>query len=264
MTPTDPGHAGDLPIGADRASARSPVTREASAAAAAAHAPFRRYVMGPRDADRRYLKLRGGGSFVDNLPAEQGAELMRGLWADARRIGDDELAAMLRLVDWRPRIAAAWLIGLDRRTRFREALRELLLASELAYAGEGYAFALTRFAEPRDAAILVAFLERHLPTGLAYGQGYVLDSLVHLDTLLGTNHAARILDPAGPWWRPGLAADDPNGFGDRIARVSALVEETAPKAGRGDDKPIGAPGLGRDRRSAGCPAAFGSCHVRGR
>ncbi|GAA1359079.1 hypothetical protein [Catellatospora chokoriensis] len=32
-----------------------------------AHAPFRRYVMGPRDGDRRYLKLLGGGGFVDRL-----------------------------------------------------------------------------------------------------------------------------------------------------------------------------------------------------
>lgn len=84
-----------------------------------AHAPHRRYVTGPREADRRYLKLLGGGSFVDNLPDEQGAELMRGLWADARRISDDELDAMLLLKDWRPRLSAAWLIGLDRRTRFR-------------------------------------------------------------------------------------------------------------------------------------------------
>ncbi|WP_275420079.1 DUF6000 family protein [Catellatospora citrea] len=175
----------------------------------------------------------GGGRFVDHLADEQAAELMRGLRVDARRISDGELTAMLRLTDWRPRLSAAWLIGLDRRTRFRQTLGELLLAGELAHAGKGYAFALTRFAEPRDAAILVAFLERHLPAGPAYDQGYVLDALVHLDALLGTDHAARILDPAAPWWRPGLAAE-PSGFGDRFGKVSALAEETAPKAGRGD------------------------------
>ncbi|WP_155386058.1 DUF6000 family protein [Catellatospora paridis] len=107
----------------------------------------------------------------------------------------------------------------------------------LAHAGKGYAFALTRFADPRDAAILVAFLERHLPAGPAYDQCYVLDALVHLDARLGTDHAARILDPAAPWWRPGLAADDPSEFGGRFAKVSALAEGTAPKAGRGDDSP---------------------------
>ncbi|MEU8074610.1 DUF6000 family protein [Catellatospora citrea] len=202
-----------------------------------AHAPFRRYVMGPRDGDRRYLKLLGGGGFVDHLTDEQGAELMRELCADARRISDGELDAMLRLKDWRPRLSAAWLIGLDRRTRFRETLGELLLAGELAHAGKGYAFALTRFAEPRDAAILVAFLERHLPAGPAYDQGYVLDALVHLDARLGTDHAARILDPAAPWWRPGLAAADPGEFGDRFAKVSALAEGTVPKSGRGGGDP---------------------------
>lgn len=182
--------------------------------------------MGPRDTDRRYLKLLGGGGFVDNLPDERAAELMRGLWADARRIGDDELTAMLGLPDWRPRLTAAWLIGLDRRTGFRAALGELLLASEVAHAGKGYAFALTRFAEPPDAGILVAYLERYLPTGLPYDQGYVLTSLVHLDALLGTEHAAPILDPAVPWWQAWFP-DGTSGFGDRIAKVSALVEQTA-------------------------------------
>ncbi|MFD0599042.1 DUF6000 family protein [Catellatospora coxensis] len=173
----------------------------------------------------------GGGSFVDNLPAEQAMELMRGLWADARRVGDDELAAMLRLPDWRPRLTAAWLIGLDRRTRFRAELAELLLASQVAYAGKGYAFALARFGEPSDAEVLVAYLERYLPSGLPYDQGYVLDSLVYLDDRLGTGHAARVVDPTGPWWQPWFGVDDPGGFGARIAKVSAYADATMPPAG---------------------------------
>ncbi|GAA2375351.1 hypothetical protein Cme02nite_04880 [Catellatospora methionotrophica] len=193
----------------------------------AAHAPFRPYVMGPGQTDRRYLKLLGGGSFVDNLPDGQAAEMMRGLWVDARRITDGELTAMLLLRDWRPRLSAAWLIGLDLRTRFRDRLGELLLESGSAHAGKGYAFALARFAEPADIGILTGYLERYLPTDLPYDQGYVLAVLLDLDSRLGTDHAARFVDPAGPWWRNWLPTDGSTGFGDRVARVYALAEATS-------------------------------------
>lgn len=64
----------------------------------------------------------------------------------------------------------------------------------------------------------------------------MLDALVHLDARLGADRAARILDFAGSRWRP-RPADGWSGFGDRIAKVLALAEETEPKAGWGEGSP---------------------------
>ncbi|WP_396781510.1 DUF6000 family protein [Microbispora sp. H10830] len=61
-------------------------------------------------------------------------------------MSDEDLCELLRR-DWRPRLTAAWLIGLDRRVRFRQAIGELLLSSEVCYAGQGYCFALANFGQ---------------------------------------------------------------------------------------------------------------------
>lgn len=57
-------------------------------------------------------------------------QLEAGLARDAREITDADLCKLLQL-DWRPRLTAAWLIALDRRTRFRDQLAELLFADEV-------------------------------------------------------------------------------------------------------------------------------------
>lgn len=60
---------------------------------------------------------------------------------------------------------------MDRRTQSREQLGELLVHSELVYAGQGYCFALARFGEERDAEILTAYLDRWLrETSCRYNQ----------------------------------------------------------------------------------------------
>ncbi|MFD1939613.1 DUF6000 family protein, partial [Nonomuraea mangrovi] len=74
------------------------------------------------------------------------------------------------------------MIGLDRRTRFRERLGTLLLESEMVYAGGAYCFALARFAEEQDAALLTAYLDRYLPQlDCRYDQNDAMGALLHLD-----------------------------------------------------------------------------------
>jgi hypothetical protein len=161
----------------------------------------RRYVIwGPGPyATSRYRSLRD--PVRSDRPGRDVFE--RALASDARQISDEDLNTLLEL-DWRSRITAAWLIVLDRRTQFWESLGELLLASELAYAGIGYCIALVRFAQPEDADILAAYLHRYLTrSDCYYDQDAALGGLLHLDAELGTDRADRFLD----LWRDSVFAD---------------------------------------------------------
>jgi hypothetical protein len=88
------------------------------------------------------------------------------------------------------------------RTRFRDEVGALLLAGEGPNAGRAYCVALTRLGTEADAAHLVACLERYLlRPDLGCDQSEALGALLCLDETLGTDHAARFLEPHGLWWR---------------------------------------------------------------
>jgi hypothetical protein len=167
----------------------------------------RRYVATGRGSVRRYLRLLGG--FVFLMSDRQVVRFGRSLARDARRIADSDLEMLLES-EWRCRLTAAWLIGLDRRTRFRERLGALLLESEYPYAGEGYCFALARFGEERDAEILTAYLDRWLPEDTCdYNQGDAMGALLHLDELHSADRATRFLAAGGLWENSAVADQDP-------------------------------------------------------
>ncbi|MET8824314.1 DUF6000 family protein [Streptomyces sp. NPDC004610] len=154
-----------------------------------------RYVAG----ERRYLELLGG-SFL-GLEVEARAAFVRSLQADSLQVSGQEIRALLGY-EWRSRLTAAWLVGVARRVAWRERIGDLLLASELTYAGQGYCFALARFGSQDDADILVSYLDRYLPQlECRYDQGAALGALMRLDSQLGTSHAERFVSPDGPWER---------------------------------------------------------------
>ncbi|MFE9797670.1 DUF6000 family protein [Streptomyces goshikiensis] len=132
---------------------------------------------------------------------------VRHLVDDAAAITDAELEALLAY-EWRSRLTAAWLIGVDRREAFRERIGDLLLASEVCYSGGAYCFALARFGTQADAEILTAYLDHYLPrTDLHYDQPAALGALLHLDARLGTHHTGCFTEPDGLWdqWVRGVA-----------------------------------------------------------
>ncbi len=163
-----------------------------------------RYVLG------RYSKLLHG-NFAALAGGPEGEVFLRDLVEDARRITDDELEALFE-ADWRPRITAAWLIGVDRRTEWRERVRELFLESKLVFAGQGYCFALARFGTIADAEILVSYLDRYLAQPkLRYDQEWALAALHHIDADLRTAYTSRYLRPGGRWetWSAANSTDLP-------------------------------------------------------
>ncbi|MFI6921951.1 DUF6000 family protein [Nonomuraea spiralis] len=186
-----------------------------------------RYVIGtPESETGRYLDLLHGNFLA--LPHWKRAEFLRALGCDARQITDVELEIMLapgELAGWRERLTAAWLIGLDRRTRFRDVLADLLLESDLVYAGQGYSFALTRFGQSQDADILTAYLERYLPQrDCHYDQDWVLGGLIHLDEALGTDRTGGFLIPGGLWSRSSFSHKNPVDCHLRIAELLRFAD----------------------------------------
>ncbi|WP_326790147.1 DUF6000 family protein [Streptomyces sp. NBC_00151] len=156
-----------------------------------------RYVTRKVSDHPRYLELNSGRVLRPGWPhAERHA---RSVIDDATTITDAELNALLGY-EWRSRLTAAWLIGVARRTSFRERIGDLLLASEVCYSGGAYCFALARFGTQADAEILTAYLDHYLPrTDLRYDQPAALGALLRLDAHLGTHHAARFTEPDALW-----------------------------------------------------------------
>lgn len=149
---------------------------------------------------RRYLKLLHGNVLhMTNHTERVGFE--HALAADARQITDDDLKQLLAY-EWRAQLTAAWLAGFARRHSHRDRIGELLLASQLCYAGQGFCFALARFGTRQDAQLLVDYLDRYLPRlDLFYDQPWAMGALLHLDARLGTDHANRFLGQGGAWQR---------------------------------------------------------------
>jgi hypothetical protein len=107
---------------------------------------------------------------------------------------------MLLDSEWRSRLTASWLIGLTRRDQFRERIGDLLLASEVCAAGQGYCLALARFATAADAELLAAYLNVYLRQPYRdYDQGWALGALLYPDEQLKTDRAARFLTEGGLW-----------------------------------------------------------------
>ncbi len=92
-----------------------------------------RYVTPGEGNIKRYLKLLHGNFAA--LNASERATFLRLLVEAAEQITDHELAVLFQS-EWRSRITAAWLIGVNRRSQFRAHMGELLLESRLVYAGQ--------------------------------------------------------------------------------------------------------------------------------
>lgn len=183
---------------------------------------IRRYVItGSSDRPGRYWIL---GMPVLALTDTERAEFGLALGRDARQVTDRELSTLLDS-DWRSRITAAWLIGLDRRTQFRARLGELLLDSELVYAGQGYCLALARFGTAADAAILSSYLGKYLPkTDCFYDQHWAIGALLHLDGRLSSSRAGGFLEPGGLWDKSATRGQDPAEWHRHIGSLCAFAD----------------------------------------
>ncbi|MFF8772095.1 DUF6000 family protein [Kitasatospora sp. NPDC015120] len=196
-----------------------------------------RYVKPATQGGARYLHLLHG-NFARDDESER-APFLQSMRAAAREITDEELEILLES-EWRSRLTASWLIGFDRRDHFRDILGDLLLASQLCFAGQGYCFALARFGTDEDAQHLTVYLDRYLQRpDCHYDQDWAISALLHVDSLTGSNHAALFLAPGGLWdqWNePQPRASSPSRFMDDLCSLAAGSEAGG---GIGSERPEG-------------------------
>jgi hypothetical protein len=122
--------------------------------------------------------LHGNLRFRDT--AEAGA-LERTVSLAAREASDSDLSRLLDEPEWRGRLAAAWFIALTGRADFAHRLGELLLASELCFAGQGYCLALAMIGSQAAEDYLRDYLLKYLPpAGRHYDQQWAIGALAHL------------------------------------------------------------------------------------
>jgi hypothetical protein len=199
-------------------------------------AAIRRYVdSGSATRPGRYLKLLHGNAL--DMTGTDRTEFEFAMGRDARQIADRELSTLLDS-EWRSRLTAAWLIGLDRRMDFRDRLGEMLLDSELVYAGQGYCLALSRFETSADADILCAYLDKYLPQlDRNYDQSWAIGALLHLDERLGSNRADRFLTPGGLWEKSAASRYDPAERHRYLTRLCAFADDCMRAGGPQRDTP---------------------------
>lgn len=188
-----------------------------------------RYVKPATQGVGRYLHLLHG-SFARDDESER-TPFLRSLSTAAREITDEELEILLG-GEWRSRLTAAWLIGFDRREHFRDVLGDLLLASQLCFAGQGYCIALARFGADEDAQHLTAYLDRYLRLpDCPYDQHWAISALLHIDGRTGSEHAAHFLAPGGLWHQWNEAQYRPSPPSRFIDELCALAFEGAATRG---------------------------------
>jgi hypothetical protein len=176
------------------------------------------------------------GSLLD-LDGPEHIAFMHDMGRDARQTSDHELSTLLDS-DWRPCLTAAWLIGLDRRTQFRDRIGAQLLESGLVFAGQGYCLALARFETSADSDILCAYLDKYLPQlDRHYDQHWAIGALLHLDERLGANRAGRFLTPGGLWDKSATSRHDPAERHRHLTRLCAFADECMRAAGPECDTP---------------------------
>jgi len=102
--------------------------------------------------------------------------------AAARAVSDPQLQLLLEQREWRGRLTAAWFVGLTGRARFVAKLAELLLASELTYAGQGYCVAMGLIGGFTCQCHLRDYLNKYLPLrGRFYDQTWAIGALAQIE-----------------------------------------------------------------------------------
>jgi hypothetical protein len=100
----------------------------------------------------------------------------------AKTISDEQLKKLLSIREWRGRLVAGWLVGLSKRAAFVDEIADILLASEMVYAGQGYCVALGLIGDDKCRNHLRAYLSKYLPlSGRFYDQQWAIGALVHIE-----------------------------------------------------------------------------------
>ena len=111
----------------------------------------------------------------------EGAAFRQAVATAASEISDDQITCLLTEREWRGRLCAGWFVGLSGRFEFIPRISELLLASEMVYAGQGYCLALAVIGNEECANCLRAYLDKYLPLNdKIYNQDWAIGALAQV------------------------------------------------------------------------------------
>lgn len=113
---------------------------------------------------------------------------------------DDEIIQQLLSGGWREQITGSWFCGLKGWSQYANKIGKKLVASQMAYAGQGHCFALACFANDESVEFFTEYLNIYLrKTDLHYDQGWVMPALMWVDEQNNINHASKYLKSGGLW-----------------------------------------------------------------
>jgi hypothetical protein len=151
----------------------------------------------------------------------------------AHDLSKEVVAHLLGEFNWRARIVGAWFSAIKQYAEFEPVIGNLLLRSEVCYAGGGYCIALTSFNTATSTEFLCKYLDYYLNRpDLFFDQGDAMGALAYLDTVNQTQNLERFI----PSWEK-FVADKPNwrltrsieSFADQMEGVlriqSAILKE---------------------------------------
>jgi hypothetical protein len=160
-----------------------------------------------------------GGNFL-RLSEGEGDSFRQAIVGAARAISDHQIDQLLTEKEWRGRLCAAWFTALDGRAKFIPSIGALLLASEQAYAGEGYCVALGLGATEECARLLRSYLETYLPLkGRIYNQNWAIGALSHIQGAPPSEY----LDPT--LWRDGEYFMDPADGIQKFGKIASYLAQ---------------------------------------
>jgi hypothetical protein len=139
-------------------------------------------------------------------------------------VNDDLVLALLSVFNWRPRIIGAHLAALRGLSSLEQDIGNLLLRSDVCYAGAAYALTLAHFNTRPALHVLTEYLDYYLTRkDLWFDQCHVLAAVTCLDERNGTTVAKQYEAP----WRE-YVRDKPNvEIGARIVHVRRQLEVLA-------------------------------------
>jgi hypothetical protein len=181
-----------------------------------------------------YYLLLLHGNFLDVGDEEQQA-FIASMQRAVTQIDESIIERLLRIA-WREQLAGAWFAGLKGSSQFTERIRDLLITnSGGAYAGQGYCFALARFATNSSVDYLTLYLDEYLlRLQDEWSQDWAMAALIRIDDVKRTRHAEKYLEPGGIWDH--YVADklaygkrwDLNKIKERFGSIMQLCERSFP------------------------------------
>jgi hypothetical protein len=109
-------------------------------------------------------------------------------------ISPQVIEKLLGHFNWRTRIVGAFFAAVKNWTQFQETIGNLLLKSEVSYAGKGYCLALVTFNTDISSDYLKRYLDYYLQQkDLYFDQAEAMSALAYLDKENQTNHVSNYL-----------------------------------------------------------------------